>query len=88
MASPVGEATPQSPAPWWPLARFFFLPYVCLPTWTAISLVVGLSGNDTGFGVLIGFAVAIGFPWLVLWPAMRYSATRRGYRMTVRHREW
>jgi hypothetical protein len=50
----------------------------------AISVITALATGDGGVGVLVGFVIAVGVPWLLLWPAMRRSARQRGFRMTLR----
>jgi hypothetical protein len=48
-----------------------------------ISVAVALTSGDGGVGVLVGFIIAVAIPWCVAWPAMRWSARRRGFRMTL-----
>jgi hypothetical protein len=79
-----GFVTAPTPARWWPIARMFFRFSVLVPIWAAVSVAATLAAHDSGIGVVVGAAVALGFPYLVLWPAMRVSARRRGFEISMR----
>jgi high-affinity Fe2+/Pb2+ permease len=82
----MGDGSPAPPTPprWWSVARKVFRFEVIVPVWAIVSVAVGVSTHDGGLGVAVGAAVALGIPYGVLWPAMRMSARRRGFRMTMR----
>ncbi|MFL6110238.1 MAG: hypothetical protein ACJ786_02645 [Catenulispora sp.] len=63
---------------WWSYARLLFKWQLMLAIWTTVALTVGLAIHDGGVGVLAGAVAAIGVPYVIVWPAMRISARRRG----------